>query len=515
MRWQIPAGLACLLPVVLAVLTACLIPRHISKALRGGIHDEIVWTQDSPADTYARYARDDHASDPVIHSHFYLLNITNLASVKAGCRPELQQLGPYTYRKHTVKHNIQFDTKGRVAFTRDEFFTATTDNATLVSLDDTITTVNIPLLGALAKAHHVFGRFVALQLLLEVLASFHDPNVDGLFMTRTVRELLWGYDDPLLQKLKFIAPGLDTRFQLVSNTTASSLLPRTQDLVNTGMYNISEIWNTEAWNNNTVITSWRAPHIEHVQGSDGIQFRPNLKSGDSITVWAPEVFKSAVLVGNSTVSLDGVDLLRFWPDPTQGAPNPTYFQTYHGLMNVTSPLAAGPGGRAGVAGPPVFLSNAHFCDVDPAVAETVVGLNCSESEHVTFLDVEPITGITMRAAKRLMMSTQYGPEWRAVEPHVRNTFLPIFWVEEKSEASADQCSSFKKHVYGAQRASKVVLWVSVGVACFFGVLALILLTAPLWAQQHASNDPEAASHESGQQEPLLGPATPSNTAGTD
>lgn len=72
-----------------------------------------------------------------------------------------------------------------------------------------------------------------------------------------------------------------------------------------------------------------------------------------------------------------------------------------------------------------------------------------------------------------------------------------------------------RQVYGAQRASKVVLWVSVGVACFFGVLALILLTAPLWARQHASNDPEAVSHESGQQEPLLGPATPSNTAGTD
>lgn len=63
----------------------------------------------------------------------------------------------------------------------------------------------------------------------------------------------------------------------------------------------------------------------------------------------------------------------------------------------------------GLAGPPVFLSNAHFCDVDPAVADTVVGLNCSMGQHVTFLDVEPTTGITMRAAKRLMMSTEYGP----------------------------------------------------------------------------------------------------------
>ncbi|KAL0022764.1 hypothetical protein WJX79_001660 [Trebouxia sp. C0005] len=447
MRWQIPAGLSCLLPVVLAILVACLIPRHINKALRGGIADEIVWSENSSADTYARYARDDHDSDPVIHSDFYVLNITNLASVKAGCRPELQQLGPYTYRKHTVKHNIWFDKKGRVAFTRDEFYTALSSNATQFSLDDVITTVNIPLLGALAKAHSFFGRVVALQLLLEVLAAFHDPNVDGLFMTRTVRELLWGYEDPLLQKLKFIAPGL--------------------------------------------------------------------KSGDKVNVWAPEVYKSATLITNTTVDLDGVNLLRFRPDLAQGSPNPTYFQTYQGLMNITSPTAAGPEGRAGVPGPPIFLSNAHFCDVDPAVADTVVGLNCSQADHVTSLDVEPMTGITMRAAKRLMMSTQYGPEWRAVEPHVKKTFLPIFWVEEWSQATSDQLSSFKSQVYGTQRASKIVLWVSIGVACFFSLLALILLTAPWWDKRHSGSDPEAGGGDNGQQEPLLGPGTPNNATGAD
>ena len=341
MKWQIPAGLSCLLPVVLAILVACLIPRHINKALRGGIADEIVWSENSSADTYARYARDDHDSDPVIHSDFYVLNITNLASVKAGGRPELQQLGPYTYRKHTVKHNIWFDKKGRVAFTRDEFYTALSDNATHLSLDDVITTVNIPLLGALAKAHSFFGRVVALQLLLEVLAAFHDPNVDGLFMTRTVRELLWGYEDPLLQKLKFIAPGLDTCFQLVPNTTASSLHPSSQDIINTGMSNISSVWNTEVWSNHSSIKSWKSPHIEPVQGSDGVQFRPSLKSGDKVEVWAPEVYKSATLLANTTVDLDGVNLLRFRPDPAQGLPNPTYFQNYQGLMNITSPTAAG------------------------------------------------------------------------------------------------------------------------------------------------------------------------------
>jgi len=37
-------------------------------------------------------------------------------------------------------------------------------------------------------------------------------------------------------------------------------------------------------------------------------------------------------------------------------------------------------------------------------------------------------------------------EWRAVEPHVKKTFLPIFWVEEWSQATSDQLSSFKSQV---------------------------------------------------------------------
>ena len=341
MRWQIPTGICCLLPLVLAILVGSLIPRHINKALRGGIKDQIVWSESSPADTYARYARDDHLSDPLIQTDFFLLNITNLAAVKAGSRPELQQLGPYSYRKHTVKHNIWFDKKGRVAFTRDEFYTELPSNALFPSLDDVITTVNVPLLGALAKVHSIFGRFVALQLLLEVLASFHDPNVDGLFMKRTVRELLWGYNDPLLQKLQYLAPGLDTRFQLVPNTTASSLHPSRQDIVNTGINNISDIWNTEVWSNHTTVKSWQAPHLEPVQGSDGIQFPPDLRSGDSIRLWAPELFKSVNMTANTSESLGGVNLLRFRPDVSQGDPNPVYFQTYQGLMNVTSPVAAG------------------------------------------------------------------------------------------------------------------------------------------------------------------------------
>lgn len=77
--------------------------------------------------------------------------------------------------------------------------------------------------------------------------------------------------------------------------------------------------------------------------------RPGLTKDDSVDVWAGEIFRAARLVvdlngtmsHNGTVLLDGVKLLRFVPDPSQALPNPAYYQTIHGLMNVTSPTAGG------------------------------------------------------------------------------------------------------------------------------------------------------------------------------
>ena len=49
--------------------------------------------------------------------------------------------------------------------------------------------------------------------------------------------------------------------------------------------------------------------------------------------------------------------------------------------------AAGPSGTAGKPGPPLFLSPAHYCGVDEAVAQGVEGLACDSERHELFMDV--------------------------------------------------------------------------------------------------------------------------------
>lgn len=51
-------------------------------------------------------------------------------------------------------------------------------------------------------------------ILANVISSYMRSNKEGLFATRSVGELLWGYQDGLLKALKLLEPSLDDEFGL-------------------------------------------------------------------------------------------------------------------------------------------------------------------------------------------------------------------------------------------------------------------------------------------------------------
>lgn len=59
-------------------------------------------------------------------------------------------------------------------------------------------------------------------------------------------------------------------------------------------------------------------------------------------------------------------------------------------------------------------------------------------------DTDEPTGITIRERKTLMLSSWFGESYSVIEPSVRDTFLPIFWAEETSEASKKQLQKLSK-----------------------------------------------------------------------
>ncbi|KAF6251207.1 CD36 family-domain-containing protein [Scenedesmus sp. NREL 46B-D3] len=374
----------------------------------------------------ARYRNNTAPGAPPAYFRAWLFNITNLHDVRQGAKPMLD----YTY------------------FKLDR-------NLTAADPDASIATFNMPLLGVLAALHgNVSPRLVPfVDLLLHVLASYQEEGLHGLFAVRSATELLWGYEDKLLKLLENLVPAgtLPNGALVALLQNASSLnaaLAKNASIYNTGELDISRLWNVEADQGRTEVKSW--PCAEPVRGGDATQFRPSLTADDRLTVWVGDVYQAADLIVNKSTELHGVKLLRFWLDPAQAEPNPCHNQELRGLMNITGPQSAGWDGPANASGPAAFVSMPMFCGADDRLLQQVEGLQCDWERHMTWVDVEPTTGITLRAFKRMMMSSRIGDLGSVLEPNVApNLTIPIFWAEESGEVTQDLAQQFRSSLYSA------------------------------------------------------------------
>jgi len=168
---------------------------------------------------------------------------------------------------------------------------------------------------------------------------------------------------------------------------------------------------------------------------------------------------------------------------------------YDGLENMTN-----------AAGFPLFASKPHFLDGDPNLIMPLVGISPNPLNHDTFVDVEPITGVAFRVAKRLQLNTLltnwFLPEWKditikeVVQRHTDNdvsgvfdclaansswdvageTFLPYAWADEHYTYSQEDADDFNDMIYGTQElANSVSFWAAVvGTAMFVGSAAMFV-----------------------------------------
>ena len=447
----------------------------IKQQLHDGIRGQVIWQPDSPPDVRGgwceffstffsssppfpsslpptdRFVGSD--KDPVDYVRIYMLNITNVGDVRSGtAKPVLQEVGPYTFTKYHRKVNVSFSEDNLTVYYNEFFSLHPVPELTVGSLDDLVTTLNVPLIGAIeaimAKAPSRFSSW--LQYLARLVEGWRDPRVQGLFTTRPVGELLFGYEDPLLSRLRRLLPGMGINplVALVPNMTADKETHpdmKEQDSARTGLDDITTVGQFERWHGMSEITAWRPPHVEEVQGTDATQFKPGLRKGDALKVWVGDVFRWFTLIegfgpGADNPRVGNVPVLRFRPDPTQRDPDPRYYQSIPGLMNVTAPMAAQMGG----IGPPLFLSLPGYCYADEILTRGVEGIECDHLKHDIHIDVEPTTGLALAALKTLMLNSWFGQRYKAVDPHVQDTYLPIFWVHESTEATPELLQGFWK-----------------------------------------------------------------------
>lgn len=541
----------------------------IEAAIERGIRESIVWRKTSRSDVQHRYLEDD---PPMISKFFLwnITNVEEVRKGSKPKLKEAGPYTFYLHREK-VNVDFSFNDEA-VSFNEYLYFVYAPGMTNGSVTEDKITTLNLPLVGAIEtiKAKAPKRLSVWLEYMAHLIEGWTDSHINGIFTTRSPMELLFGYEDPLLKTISRLVPGvhIDPRFALLINMTSPDV---SEDMgyrhsVSTGVRNISDVLQFRSWRGLSEIDSWNPPYVEKIRGTDAVQFRPGLEYGDSVEVWIGELFRAGLLTegvkvppdwSNSTRNLFGVQnqfnskqssckgrkeaggrkgiststdcfsfkvlqndasdenlpqirnvfvgsvpVLRFRPDPSMRGRDPRYFQEIDGLMNVTSPIFNGN------PGPRIFVSLPGYCAVDEKVPKSTDGVECDWIRHDLFIDVEPNTGITLRAHKALMFSSWFGESYSSVDKHIPDAYLPIFWAQQINEASPEQLGKFKLLLMGKKvlkiMHSSIAPFSAIGVV-FFGI---VIFSIGLVRTTTKSSDQQTNSRVPGDQdfnieEPLL------------
>lgn len=322
------------------------------------------------------------------------------------------------------------------------------------------------------------SQVIAPKAVVPVLTKAQ-ANGGGLFTTRTVQQMLFNAQDPLLALL-----GQPTDVSLVANNT------RTQEQAMALDPDYIRIYN----GHNDLFGSLQVPDYgqtvhgfwaEDIQviGYNGSQFMPYdyvKKPQQTLQLWHRKVMKPVKIKYYGMTKWNGLDLAYLGLDPlsmandTVNPANAKFFAHYGGLINESSFITN--------KGLPVFLSLPNFLDAEPAVTENLtltdtvypaIGPNPTEnkSRHPTqvFVLVEPFLGTAVWGNVPIQANLKYGPT-DLFYTNIKPNFAPVFWNAIGDKATDKNTDTIKNTLYRARTLYKVLIGVGVG---FGGILVIL------------------------------------------
>ncbi|NXC19677.1 SCRB1 protein, partial [Corythaeola cristata] len=362
----------------------------------------------------------------------YFFEVLNPNEVLQGAKPVLNQRGPYVYREIRYKTNITFHDNDTVSFLeyRRLYFQPDLSNG---SEEEYIVVPNILMMGAAVMMENL-PTFVKL-LVSAALAGLKQEA----FMNRTVGEILWGYDDTLIDTINRIVPGLipfEGKFGLFVelNDSNSGLFT-----VNTGMKNISRVHMVDSWNGLTQLNYWQSDQCNMINGTAG-EMWPPFMSPTSLEFYSPDACRSMTLVYQQSGKFKGVPTYRFvapktlFANGTDYPPNEGFCPCLQsGVQNVSSCRLNAP----------MFISHPHFYNADPTLVDAVEGLHPSEEDHALFLDVHPMTGIPMNCSIKLQLNLYIKQVTGIIQTgSVKPVVLPLLWFAESGSIEGSVLKQF-------------------------------------------------------------------------
>jgi len=405
-----------------------------------------------------------------IFMNFYIFNTTNPHEVAKGQKPKLEEFGPYVYEEKRVKIDIELNEENNTVFYRQPvryFFRPDLSNGTE---EDRFKILNIPLV-VLTTLGADMG-FMA-QLLLGGVVDEHPE--EELFMDITAGQLLFkGKYVPMMKTLEE-----STGKAVLKNHTFGLFYPKNGSdegvlEVKTGVDDPANFGKIVSWNGQTELSFWTDQYCNMINGTDGSIFPPFVTRDRVVRLFSADLCRSLYLKYTKDVEMNGIQGYRFavpkeeLEDPRINEEN-SCFCTNPG-HNKRNCLKAGAIQLSACRkGAPIVMSTPHFYDGSEEYQTMTEGLKPDRERHLTFVDLEPNTGLMLTVHKRIQVNIDL--KANTISDHfaeVPEIIYPILWADEGAKMAEPTQAAVKGMIL------KPIKMVDLGKLVLIGVSSAIM-----------------------------------------
>ncbi|XP_049892723.1 platelet glycoprotein 4 [Epinephelus moara] len=436
---------------VVAVLGGVLIPVG-NSVIEGTVEKEAVIEPGTTA--YDNWA----SAGAQVYRQFWFFDVQNAQEVlQKGANPVVVEKGPYTYRtRYLAKENVTFNPNQTVSYLLP-MGAIFEPSMSVGSEEEKVTSLNLAVAGAYSLVPKVLHG--ALETLIKSSNS-------SLFQNRTVKEMLWGYQDPMLKGTVGLFAPYNGTYDGYYN-------------VFTGKDDISKVGIIDRWRGERTLRFWDDKYCNMINGTDASSFPPFVDKTKPLYFFSSDICRSVSAGFEARLDLKGIEVYRYTLQPNTLAsptvnpdnrcfcrdPKTTKDCTLAGVLDISSCQD----------GKPIYISLPHFLHGSQSLREAVLGLNPSEEHHATYLDVEPTTGFTLRFAKRIQVNMMYGPsKVITVLKKVKDyTIFPVVWLNETAAVDDPTAERFKTELVSRIQMLEIIQNTLMGTGVGIFVVCLI------------------------------------------
>lgn len=457
---------------------ALVVSRFAQKSVEWTLQDYLVISEDSPILKVWK-----NPKFPVLMK-FYIFNVTNADEIVKGGKPILTEHGPYSYVMHSPRFDIQFEHNSTVTY-RNNNTLRFDPTQSVGSEDDLYNHINVPVVTVAELLKTRSPKWLKMTGIYDEL--LHWVGKEQLIVSHTVKEIIFGYDDTMLEALSNVmslaGERLDTTFGPFHgfNNSDDGLF-----LVDTGAANFNNYTAIRGWNRDTELSCWNDKYANMINGTDGSFLLPHVKRNESRYLYFPQMYRSAELTYEKDSQYDGIQTFQYhFADnllakvpANKGFCVPKCYDS--GLLHV--------GACDGVTDH-LFLSLPHFYQGSQNLVKGIGGMAPNKSLHDSFFHVEPTTGAVLVSQRRLQINTHVGKsdvfnETASIKP----VYFPYLWLSGEAVVSQDLVSDLHK-------ALTVMLVVSYSGIVVLGIGFILLFATCIKKHMRIAASTKAAEDE--------------------